>query len=133
MRVYEISSGTEAASIDLPDTVKEVKFSENGTWLACAVRNSSSVLIYDIRKISNGPIATLDAGGSVHTIEWDYAGQFLVAAGSKGLSVNQYSKASKEWSEVLRTTATATGVVWGKSAQSLLTSSSEGAVTVLSQ
>jgi pre-mRNA-processing factor 19 len=131
VRIFDVRSGTEAAAIILPAAVKNVKFSENGTWLACVVKDSTSVAIFDIRKIDQGPLATVETGTEIDAMEWDYSGQFLASAGSSGLSVSQYSKASKSWSKLLKSADPATGVVWGKSAQSLLTSSVDGAVTVL--
>ena len=77
-------------------------------------------------------MASLEVGGEVDALDWDYTGQFMASAGSNGVTVMQYSKASKAWSEVLNNANAATGVVWGQSAKSLLTSSADGVVTLLS-
>ena len=94
-------------------------------------RDSAAVSIYDIRKPTNGPVASLDVGGKVDAFDWDYTGQFVASAGSNGVVVNQYSKAAKAWSEVLRTENDAAGVVWGNLAQSLLTTNIDGVVTLI--
>jgi pre-mRNA-processing factor 19 len=68
----------------------------------------------------------------VEGIDWDYTAQFLVSAGEGGTVVRQYSKASKEWSEVFRDGETSTGVVWGGKARSLVVGLKEsGEVRVL--
>jgi pre-mRNA-processing factor 19 len=56
----------------------------------------------------------------VEDIDWDYTAQFLGSAGAGGTVVHQYSKASKEWSEVLRDGEGSNGVVWGGKARSLV-------------
>ncbi len=132
VRIFDVSSGSEAADINFPTALKKVIFSENGIWLACVSRDSTAIAIYDIRKITNGPVASLETGGVIDALDWDYTGQFLASAGPDGVTVSQYSKASKAWSELLKSANPATGVVWGKSAQSLLTSNLDGVVTLLS-
>lgn len=132
VRIFDVSSGSEAANIDLPTAAKKVIFSENGIWLACVSKDSTAISIYDIRKIANGPVASLETGGEIDALDWDYTGKFVASAGSDGVTVHQYSKASKAWSELLKSDSAATGVVWGKSAQSLLTSNVDGVVALLS-
>ena len=132
VRIFDVSSGNEAADIDLPTAAKKVMFSENGIWLACASRDSTAISIYDIRKIANGPVASLKTGGEIDALDWDYTGQFVASAGSDGVTVHRYSKTSKAWSELLKSDSPATGVVWGISARSLVTSDVDGVVTLLS-
>jgi len=105
-------------------------FSENGTWLASANQGSSSVQIWDLRKTSL--LKTLDVGVAVTGLSWDYTGQFLASSGAGGVVVNQYAKASKQWTEPLRKAVNALDVRWSAKARSLVVLTGEGAVTVLS-
>ena len=133
IRIFDVSSGREAAVIELGGPVKSLQFSENGTWLACVARNSTVISIWDIRKIANGALKELEIEGPVDAVEWDYTGQFLAAAGPGGVTVNQWSKVSKEWSELLKSPNPAASVIWGKYAQSLLTTNADGAVNIMTQ
>ena len=74
----------------------------------------------------------LEIGSRVDSIHWDYTGQFLLAGGPNGLAVQQYSKASKSWSEPLRSAVPAVAVSWGKSARSILAVNAEGILTTVS-
>lgn len=109
--------------------VKCLFFSENGVFLAAATENSTIVSIWDLR--SSKETKMLETGSKVDSINWDYTGQFLVAAGPNGLSVQQYSKASKSWSEPLRSATPAAAVAWGAGAQSIVALNGDGGVTVL--
>lgn len=129
IKVFDVKSGANAANFDASGPIQALSFSENGTWLAAVVKGQTSVSIWDLRKAAQ--IKDLDIGSRIESIRWDYTGQFLVAAGPSGLAVQQYSKASKEWSEPLRSAVSAVAVEWGPDAQSLISSNSEGAVTVL--
>lgn len=104
-------------------------FSENGTWLASAQTNTSSVTVWDLRKLS--ALHTFDAGTPVSGISWDYTGQFLAACGSGGVVVQQYEKKSKAWSELLKKAVAAVDVAWGAKAGSLVALTGEGGVSVL--
>lgn len=110
--------------------MKTLFFSENGTWLAAVTESSSTVSIWDLRKMAE--IKSLDIGGSrVDSICWDYTGQFLLTGGPEGLSVQQYSKASKSWSEPLKSGVPAVMVAWGKGAHNIAALNERGVVTVL--
>jgi pre-mRNA-processing factor 19 len=111
--------------------VKKVYFSENGIWFAAIIEASSTVSIWDLRKMSE--IKSLDSGSNrIDSISWDYTGQFLLIGGPGGVSVQQYSKASKSWSEPLKCAVPAVAVAWGKGARSIAALDEGGAVTVLS-
>ena len=71
-------------------------------------------------------VKTLEAGSAVSSVRWDYTGQFLAAAGSSGVTVFQYSKASKEWSEPLKAAVPCVAAEWGQSAKSLVVLSKKG-------
>jgi pre-mRNA-processing factor 19 len=110
--------------------VKTLFFSENGTWLAAVTESSSTVSVWDLRKMAQ--IKSLDTGSSrVDSITWDYTGQFLLTGGPGGLTVQQYSKASKSWSEPLKSAVPAVAVAWGKSAHNIVSLDEGGVVTVL--
>jgi pre-mRNA-processing factor 19 len=110
--------------------VKKVCFSENGIWLAAVTEASSTVSIWDLRKMVE--IKSLDSGSSrIDSISWDYTGQFLLIGGPGGVSVQQYSKASKSWSEPLKCAVPAVAVVWGKGAHTVAALDEGGVVTVL--
>lgn len=104
-------------------------FSENGTWLASAQANNSTVTVWDLRKLS--ALHTFDAGTPVSGISWDYTGQFLAACGSGGVVVQQYEKKSKAWREPLKKAVAAVDVAWGAKAGSLVALTGEGGVSVL--
>ena len=123
-----MASGANVANFDENGPVQAVSFSENGTWLAAVVEGSTSVSIWDLRKSSR--IKELEVGGPINDIAWDYTGQFLATAGSSGITVQCYSKSSKEWSVPLSTAVPAVAIDWGLNALSLV-SLNEGAFTVL--
>lgn len=129
IKLYEVKSGANAANFDATGPLKAVEFSENGIWLAAAVKGSTSVSIWDLRKASQ--IKVLETGGHVTSVRWDYTGQYLAAGGPSGVAIQQYSKSSKEWSEPLRSAIPAVCVDWGFKAQSLVSLDEEGLITVL--
>jgi len=105
-----------------------LSFSENGTWLAAVIEASQNVSIWDLRKSSL--LKVLETGGVVVSVRWDYTGQFLATAGPSGITVQQYSKSAKEWSEPLRSAEPAVAVDWGYQAQNLVLLN-EGTLTIL--
>lgn len=129
IKVFDVKSGANAANFDTSGPIQALSFSENGTWLAAVVKGQTSISIWDLRKAAQ--IKELDIGSQIENVRWDYTGQFLVAAGPSGLAVQQYSKATKEWSEPLRSTVSAVAVEWGPHAQSLISCNTEGVVTIL--
>ena len=104
-------------------------FSENGTWLAALRQDSTAISIWDLRK--SNEIRSLEIGSIIDAIAWDYTGQFLVAVGPGGAAVEHYDKASKDWSEVLRSSIPAVRVAWGRDAKSLVMLGSDGAITTI--
>ncbi|KAI4135961.1 MAG: hypothetical protein LQ347_000193 [Umbilicaria vellea] len=129
IKVFDVKSGANVANFDASGPIQALSFSENGTWLAAVGKGQTSVSIWDLRKAAQ--IKEVDIGSRIESVRWDYTGQFLVTAGPSGLAVQQYSKASKEWSEPLRSAVSAVAVEWGPNAQSLISLDSEGVVTVL--
>ncbi len=125
-----MKTGAQAATFDLDGAVKTLSFSENGTWLASVAESSATVSIWDLRKMAQ--IKSLDTGSSrVDAISWDYTGQFLLTGGPGGVTVQEYSKASKAWSEPLKSAVPAVAVAWGKGAHNIAALNGEGVVTVL--
>ncbi|KAI9375248.1 WD40-repeat-containing domain protein [Aspergillus egyptiacus] len=129
IKIFDIKTGAAAASYDLAGPVKRVFFSENGVFLAGVVQNSTMVSIWDLR--SSTETKVLDTGSQVESIHWDYTGQFLLTGGPSGLTVQQYTKASKTWSEPLRSAVPAVAVAWGSAAQSIVALKPDGGITVL--
>ena len=76
-------------------------------------------------------VKSLETGAKVESLRWDYSAQFLAAVGPSGVSVLQYSKASKSWTEVLKKGVPGVAVAWGARAQSLVDLSKAGGITVL--
>ncbi|EDP52087.1 hypothetical protein KXX16_001026 [Aspergillus fumigatus] len=129
IKIFDVKSGTAAANYAMSGPVKCLYFSENGTFLAAVADNSTVLSIWDLR--SSKEIKVLETGSQIDSICWDYTGQFLLTGGPSGVTVQQYSKASKEWSEPLRSAVPAVAVAWGSAAQSIVVLNSEGGVTVL--
>jgi len=132
IKLFHVKSGENAANFDLGGPVQDISFSENGIWFAAVAKGSNSVVIFDLRKEGKAAEAkVLEIGGQVDTIRWDYTGQFLAAAGPGGLTISQYTKSSKSWSDVISLAVPATAVEWGPQASSLLTVNSDGILTIL--
>jgi pre-mRNA-processing factor 19 len=126
IKIYDVKSGAQAASFGASGPLKAVFFSENGTWLASVAEGSSTISIWDLRKSAEAKV--LDTGNRVDSISWDYTGQFLLTGGPNGLTVQQYSKTSKAWSEPLRSAVPAVAVSWGKDARSIIALKADGAI-----
>ena len=133
IKIFDVKSGSLAATFtphNNSTAISSLYFSENGTWLASTSSSSANISIWDLRKAAE--IHTLETGlGHVDCLNWDYTGQFLAVGGEGGVSVQQYSKASKEWSEPLKMAVPAKGVAWVNEAKGLVTVNAEGAVTLL--
>ena len=129
IKVFDVTSGANAANFDCSSAVKALAFSENGTWLAAVSKGESNVGIWDLRKAAQ--IKSLDMGSQVDGVRWDYTGQFLAAAGPSGIAIQSYSKATKQWAESLRTAVPAVAVQWGPQAQRIVSVSGEGVISVV--
>ncbi len=89
-------------------------------------------MIFDLRKEGKAAeVKVVDTGSKVKDIAWDYTGQFLVSVGVSGVTVQQYTKSSKSWSEPLRTAVPATAVAWGALGHTLVCANTDGVVYVL--
>ncbi|KAF2205698.1 Prp19-domain-containing protein [Delitschia confertaspora ATCC 74209] len=129
IRVFDVLSGSSVASLAANGPLRTLSFSENGTWLAAAEKSSTSVSIWDLRKMA--VLKTLEIGTPVDSIRWDYTGQFLAVGGAGSVSVQQYTKASKSWSEPVRKGVPARDVAWGVNASSLVVLTPDGGLNIL--
>ncbi|MCJ1418665.1 hypothetical protein MMC32_005014 [Xylographa parallela] len=131
IKVFDVKSGANVANFESSGPIQSLSFSENGTWLASVTEGENSISIWDLRK--SAQIKSLEIGSLVSGIRWDYTGQFLMAAGPSGVSVQQYSKATKEWTELLRSGTEAVTGEWGPRAQSIVTLGPDGSITEFTQ
>ncbi len=133
IKLFDVNAGQLMHTFEPPQgaatAVQALTFSENGTWLASANVDQTAVWVWDLRKTSL--LKTLEVGTPVTGVAWDYTGLFLAACGPGGLVVNQYSKSSKAWTEVLRKAVQAVDVKWGAKANALVALTSDGDVNVL--
>lgn len=97
--------------------------------MASAVKGDTSVSVWDLRKAN--VTKTIDVGSPIDSIKWDYTGQFLAVAGAGCVAVQQYEKSSKSWSEPFRKAVQARDVKWGSEAKSLITLTTDGAISIL--
>ncbi|GAW11873.1 hypothetical protein ANO14919_012260 [Xylariales sp. No.14919] len=133
IKLFMTNTGEEAAAFSLGARIQAIAFSENGFWFAATAQGQTTVTIFDLRKQGDAAQAkVLDIGGIVNHLAWDYSQQFLATAGQAGVTVQQYNKSSKSWSEPLRAAVSnAVAVTWGTSASKLLVVNSEGAISIL--
>lgn len=132
IKMFHVKTGENAANFELGGPVQDIAFSENGIWFAAVAKGSNSVVVFDLRKEGKAAEAkVLEIGGQVDSIRWDYTGQYLAASGPRGLTISQYTKSSKSWSDVISTAVPATAVEWGPEAKTLITVNGDGIVTVL--
>ncbi|KAI0876657.1 WD40-repeat-containing domain protein [Hypoxylon argillaceum] len=133
IKLFMTGTGEEAAAFALGAPIQAIAFSENGFWFAATAKGQTTVTIFDLRKQGDAAQAkVLDVGGAVQRLAWDYSQQFLATAGPAGVTVQQYSKGAKAWSEPLRAAVSnAVDVAWGPEAGKLLVVNSEGVVSVL--
>lgn len=133
VQIFDVKSGAVGGTYDLDGSAKTLCFSENGTWLATATEGSATISIWDLRKSgAEALIHQLDAGDVVESLDWDYTAQYLLVGGPGGLTVKQYTKSTKLWSEPFKAAVPSSSVGWGDSAQSILSLNNAGMVTVLS-
>jgi pre-mRNA-processing factor 19 len=132
IKLFLVKTGEFAASFNCGGPIRAISFSENGIWFAATVEGSTSVTIFDLRKEGEAAeVKVVDTGSRVDSIEWDYTGQFLATGGPSGVTVQQYAKSAKKWTEPLRSAVPATAVTWGSQAESLIAVNVDGVITVL--
>ena len=131
IKVFQTSSGEEAATFTLGAPIQALVFSENGFWFAATGKGQSTITIFDLRKEGAAAQVKELQTGDAQSLAWDYSGQFLATVGSTGTTVQQYSKSSKAWSEPLRTSVAGVALRWGDEAKSLVMVNKDGIVSVL--
>jgi pre-mRNA-processing factor 19 len=132
VKLFHVKTGENAVNFELGGPVQDIAFSENGIWFAAVAKGSNSITIFDLRKEGKAAEAkVLEIGGQVDSIRWDYTGQYLAASGPRGLTISQYTKSSKSWSDVISTAVPATAVAWGPEAKTLVTANGDGVITIL--
>ncbi|KAI1339396.1 cell cycle control protein [Xylariaceae sp. FL0016] len=132
IKLFMTKTGEEAAAFSLGAPVQALTFSENGFWFAATAKGQTTVTIFDLRKEGNAAqVKVLDVGGAVDSLAWDYSQQFLATAGPAGVTVQQYNKSSKKWSEPLRAAVGAVDVQWAENASKLVAVNGEGVISVL--
>lgn len=132
IKLFDTKSGENVANFESPThsgSLQAISFSENGTWLASAVKGQTSVSVWDLRKMAE--IKTLEMGTAITSVSWDYTGQYLAVSGAGFVAIQHYAKSSKSWSEPFRKALNAVDARWGIKAQSLVALSSEGTVSTL--
>ncbi|BGP17823.1 hypothetical protein JCM10213_008377 [Rhodosporidiobolus nylandii] len=124
IRVYEATSGREAASFDGhsgDDQAKELvslAFSENGYTLASAAAGAHEVKIWDLRKGTNPANLALGEDGTASAVCWDPSAQFLAVAGSDARVFQ-----NKTWELLAQSDENAaelTAVQWGKDSREVV-------------
>lgn len=131
IKLFMTTTLEQAAEFDIGAPLQAITFSENGFWLAGSAKGQTTVTIFDLRKEGAGATAkVLETGGPVQSLSWDYTGQFLATGGPSGITVQQYLKSSKAWSEPFRGSVPAVAVRWGQSGRKLVSVNGEGVVMV---
>ncbi|KAI0392603.1 WD40-repeat-containing domain protein [Xylariaceae sp. FL0594] len=133
IKLFMTKTGEEAATFSLGAPIQSIVFSENGYLFAATAKGQTTVTIFDLRKQGDAAKANvLDTGSAVQDLAWDYSQQYLATAGPAGVTVQQYHKGSKSWTEPLRAAVNnAVKVTWGTSAGKLLVLNAEGVINVL--
>ncbi|KAL1862713.1 hypothetical protein VTK73DRAFT_6673 [Phialemonium thermophilum] len=130
IKIFSTKTGEEAAVFHLGSPVQAIAFSENGFWFAAAGKGEATVAIFDLRKEGEAAKVRELPTGEALSLAWDYSGQYLATAGPSGLTVQQYIKSSKAWSEPFRSGEAAVLVRWGDEAKSLVAVGKDGALSV---
>lgn len=130
IRIFDIKTGNVLAKLETGAPVLAISFSENGIWFAVVNKGLTNVSVWDIRK--QNVLKVLESGSQVESTKWDYSGQYLAIAGKGSVSVQQYTKASKSWSELLQKAVPSKDVAWGANAGSLVALTPDGGLSILS-
>ncbi|OAA40961.1 cell cycle control protein [Metarhizium rileyi] len=131
IKLYMTKNLDQAAVFQLGTPIQALAFSENGFWLAATAKGQTTVTIFDLRKEGDAATAkVLETGGSVQSLTWDYTGQYLATGGASGVTVQQYAKSSKKWTEPFRNSTPVVSIRWGESARKLVAVNGTGVVSV---
>ncbi|GJN90393.1 hypothetical protein Rhopal_003404-T1 [Rhodotorula paludigena] len=137
IRIFETLTGKCAATFEGHSAeegasdVVSLSFSENGYSLASAASGSSTVKLWDLRKLSNAAnIALGGDGASASAVRFDPTAQFLAVVGS---DARVYQ--NKTWELLAQNDdnqAELTAVAWGKDSKELVTAGIDRTVRFLS-
>jgi pre-mRNA-processing factor 19 len=97
--------------------------------LAVTSAGASNTSIFDLRKANL--LTTVDIGSEIFHARFDLSGQFLAVASAGSVSVQEYSKKGKAFSQVFSKAVPSIDVAWGASAKSLLLLNKEGSLVQL--
>ncbi|EGX93877.1 cell cycle control protein [Cordyceps militaris CM01] len=132
VKLYMTKTLEQAAVFKLGAPIQALAFSENGFWLAATAKGQNSVTVFDLRKEGDAATAkVLETGGAVESLAWDFTGQYLATAGPSGLTIQQYAKGAKKWTEPFRNSTGAVAVRWGESGKTLVAVNGDGVVSVV--
>ncbi|EKJ73347.1 hypothetical protein FPSE_06504 [Fusarium pseudograminearum CS3096] len=132
IKLFMTNTLEQAASFSLGAPIQALTFSENGYWFAATAKGQTMVTIFDLRKEGDAAVAkVLETGGPVQSLAWDYSGQFLATGGAAGVTVQQFTKSTKKWTEPVKNSTPSVSVRWGESAKQLVTINGEGVVSIL--
>ena len=131
IKIFSTTTGEEAAVFNLGAPVRAIVFSENGFWFAATGRGQPTVTVFDLRKEGEAAKVRELATGEAYSLSWDFSGRYLATAGPSGVTVQQYLKGSKAWSEPLRNSDSAVLVGWGPEAKTLVTVGADGTFSTL--
>ncbi|CCU75192.1 cell cycle control protein cwf8/ubiquitin-protein ligase E4 [Blumeria hordei DH14] len=132
IKLFHVKTGEKAAIFTIEGPVCDIAFSENGIWLSVIAKGSSCLVTFDLRKEGKSAEAKLlETGGPINRIRWDYTGQYLAAAGPRGIVVHYYVKSTKTWSNVNSFAIPARNISWGPKARSLIALDEGGIVKIL--
>jgi len=129
IKIFDVKSGAAAATFAMPGLVRCLAFSENGYFMSAVAEDSTTISVWDLRK--SRLFKVLETGSRIESVAWDYTGQFILTGGPSGLTVQQYTKSTKEWSEPLRSAVPAVAVAWGPLARNIVALNVDGELTVL--
>ena len=108
--MFTATTGKNEHTFKFAGPISALAFSENGLWLAVAVKGSPIVEIVTLSKMNT--VHSLDFGDPIGSLEWDYTGQYLAAGGPGSLNVHAYDRAAKTWSKPLKKVMNVVNIHW---------------------
>jgi pre-mRNA-processing factor 19 len=130
VRIFDIRTLSHVHTFEGHDgAVVNVKFSENGYYLASTSQDENLIRIWDLRKLAN--VHNINVDAPVSALSWDGFGQYLGC--TTGNEVRVFL--NKQWTNVLavQVEKNMSGLVFGKDAGYIVTGASNGKITVLEQ
>lgn len=124
--IFKPQTGENAHTFKFGGPISALAFSENGSWLAVAVKGSTTVEIVSLMKMNTAH--TLDFGSPVDCIEWDYSGQYLAGGGVGSLNIFAWDKSNKSWSQPLQKAMNIVSMHWGPSAKGVVVLTTDGVI-----